>query len=343
MNGKVITVLTCLLVLGGYHCAAQEQDTPRVVHVYVALCDNEHQGIEPVPKALGDGEDPEHNLYWGAMYGVKTFFSRSAIWSVVATVEKPSGAVLERVVFRHATANAYIVADAYKGSEIKRAITDFLDAVSGEASETVTVRVGEAEVSFEAGGAAELVAYVGHNGLMDFDLEEGEPDEGGRREGGDQGADKAGEGADGKAVTGDANSGASEVDDAARARDTAREDGGAGADTGANGGAEAVTDAAASGDAAKRDAAASRGAVVLCCMSNSYFSKRLEKAGVRPLLTTTGLMAPEAYTLKAALDGWIANESAEQIRVRAARAYDEYQDCNLAAAKRLFGVTDRAE
>ena len=32
-------------------CKAQE--APRVVHVIVALADNEHQGIVPVPKALG--------------------------------------------------------------------------------------------------------------------------------------------------------------------------------------------------------------------------------------------------------------------------------------------------
>jgi hypothetical protein len=64
---------------------------------------------------------------------------------------------------------------------------------------------------------------------------------------------------------------------------------------------------------------------------------------VRPLLTTTGLMAPEAYTLKAALDDWIAHEPEAQIRLRAAKAYDEHQDRNLGAAKRLFGVKNGAE
>ena len=48
--------------------------TLRTVHVFVALADNEHQGIVPVPAKLGNGEDPEHNLYWGSAYGVKTFF-----------------------------------------------------------------------------------------------------------------------------------------------------------------------------------------------------------------------------------------------------------------------------
>jgi phage-related baseplate assembly protein len=55
-----------------------------------------------------------------------------------------------------------------------------------------------------------------------------------------------------------------------------------------------------------------------------------------PLLWTTGLMAPEAYTLKAALDGWARAESDESIRQRAAGAYDKYQKCGLRAALRLF-------
>ena len=47
-------------------------------------------------------------------------------------------------------------------------------------------------------------------------------------------------------------------------------------------------------------------------------------------------MAPEAYTLKAALDGWIAQEDDEAIRRRAAQAYDKYQKCGSRAALRLF-------
>ncbi len=46
----------------------------RTVHVFVALADNQHQGIVPIAAKLGNGEDAEHNLYWGSAYGVKTFF-----------------------------------------------------------------------------------------------------------------------------------------------------------------------------------------------------------------------------------------------------------------------------
>lgn len=45
----------------------------KTIHVFVALCDNEHQGIVPVPKTLGNGKDARNNLYWGAAYGLKSF------------------------------------------------------------------------------------------------------------------------------------------------------------------------------------------------------------------------------------------------------------------------------
>jgi hypothetical protein len=35
------------------------------VRVYVALCDNESQGIVPVPAKIGNCNDPDQNLYWG--------------------------------------------------------------------------------------------------------------------------------------------------------------------------------------------------------------------------------------------------------------------------------------
>ena len=44
----------------------QAQRPARLVHVFVALADNAHQGIVPVPAALGNGDDAAQNLYWGA-------------------------------------------------------------------------------------------------------------------------------------------------------------------------------------------------------------------------------------------------------------------------------------
>src|SRR5258705_204809 len=60
------------------------QNSARVAHVLVALCDNVYQGIVPVPAKLGNGEDLQGNLYWGAGYGIRTFFSKSLDWKLVA-------------------------------------------------------------------------------------------------------------------------------------------------------------------------------------------------------------------------------------------------------------------
>ena len=57
-----------------------------------------------------------------------------------------------------------------------------------------------------------------------------------------------------------------------------------------------------------------------------------------PILWTTNLMAPEAYVLKAAVDGWIRKEDGSGIRARAAKAYNSYQNCGLTSATRLFAT-----
>src|SRR5436305_10945241 len=104
------------------------QTRARIVHVFVALADNVNQGIVPVSAKLGNGEDPEHNLYWGSAYGIKTFFLRSSEWQLVLDRPTPKAEVLERCVFKHRTSNVYLVADAYRGSQIRQAIIDFLEA-----------------------------------------------------------------------------------------------------------------------------------------------------------------------------------------------------------------------
>jgi hypothetical protein len=47
-------------------------------------------------------------------------------------------------------------------------------------------------------------------------------------------------------------------------------------------------------------------------------------------------MAPEAYILYGAFEGWINGETDEQIRNRAAGAYSKYQQISLRAAKGLL-------
>src|SRR5215213_11047777 len=235
---------------------AKIQNPGKVIHVLVALCDNENQGIVPVPAFLGNGEDTVKNLYWGAAFGVKTFFSRSANWQKLGEINNPKENVLQRIVFKHKRQNVYLVADAYRGSRMRETVDDFFAAVAGARRENVTA----GDVTLQILGTANLVAFVGHNGLMDFDLE---------------------------------NQPAKKDDDA-------------------------------------------RAAVVLACASRNYFSAPLRKTSASPLLWTSNLMAPEAYILHDALEGWTRGETDEQVRTRAAAAYAKYQKISLNAARNLL-------
>jgi len=236
--------------------ASATQEPVQTIHVFVALCDNEHQGIVPVPKELGKGDDPAHNLYWGARYGVKTFLRQSPDWTLVKTEKNPRAEVLERIILKHKKARAYLVADAYRGDQIKKAILDFLDASGGNHPATLAFE----KESVPLQGSAGLVVYVGHNGLMDFNIEL----------------------------------------------------------------------------PALQKEAKPREAVVLACKSKSYFGPYLSQLGSRSVLLTTGFMAPEAYTLQAAVAGWLTQETSDRIKERAALAYDKHQRCGLQAARRLF-------
>jgi hypothetical protein len=229
-----------------------------VIHVFVALADNVNQGIVPVSAALGNGDSTKTNLYWGAAFGVRTFFSRSKDWELVSATSNPRNGVLERCIFKHRKRDLILVADAYQGQQIALATADFLDAASGKAGEKLTTN----NLEFYSHGSAELVAYVGHNGLMDFKL----------------------------------NSSPRQLDEQKRQ------------------------------------------AIILACASKQYFTQPLQATGAAPLLWTTNLMAPEAYVLSAAIDGWMNKESGEQVRLRAATAYNKYQHCGLKSAMGLFAT-----
>jgi hypothetical protein len=236
------------------------QNPRRVVHVVVALCDNKYQGIVPVPERMGDGDDPANNLYWGAGFGVKSFFLKQRDWELVSEDRNLNALVLERVVFKQKQKGVYLIADAYRGREIKVATSDFFQFASGRRVETIEVGKGAEKQKLSVGSGADLIAYVGHDGLMDFSL-------------------------------------------------------------------PAYPQKA---DDRKREA------VILACASKAYFDRPLRQTGAEPLLWTTGLIAPEAYVLKASVDGWILNEGGDSIRRRAAEAYNKYQHCGLKGAMNLF-------
>src|SRR4028119_1386174 len=88
--------------------------TTNTIHLFVALCDNKYQGIVPVPVKIGNGQDPNNNLYWGCGFGIRTYFKNSREWKLVKS-QKVNSVILERLIFKHATKNYYLIADAYNG------------------------------------------------------------------------------------------------------------------------------------------------------------------------------------------------------------------------------------
>lgn len=69
------------MVDSSYKSQAQPQkqvvgkNTARVLHVLVALCDNEHQGIVPVPAKIGNGDDPQ-TICSGSRALINHFFAK---------------------------------------------------------------------------------------------------------------------------------------------------------------------------------------------------------------------------------------------------------------------------
>lgn len=145
----------------------QKEETYKVIHILVALCDNEFQGIVPVPKAIGNGKKPSTNLYWGCGYGVKTFFKKSMNWDFLKVEKDSTNGILERLVFKHKDKRYYLIADAYDGEKIKECSIDFLKSCSGELKKNIFVD----DIHLDLNGGADLLVYVGHNGLMDFILD----------------------------------------------------------------------------------------------------------------------------------------------------------------------------
>ena len=256
-----LAIAACALARPAASPQATGEGRPLVAHVVVALCDNLNQGIVPVPKAIGNGQDPRTNLYWGARFGVRTYFRNAPGWRPVPLPGARRDGVLDRAAFRATFASrpAFVVAEAWDGARIRDTVATFLEMASGRERQTIELD----GVHVDAGGAADVVVFVGHNGLMDF-----------------------------------------------------------------------AAPAAAAGAAG-----GTRSAVVLACASRAYFEPLLQRAGASPLVLTTGLMAPEAYSLEALLRARFTGQDDAAVRRAAAAAYHRYQNCGERAARRLFGAT----
>ena len=229
--------------------------TIKTIHILVALCDNKYQGIVPVPAKIGNGQDPANNLYWGCAFGIKSFFKNSNDWKLLKTIAVDS-VILERLTFKHKTSNTILIADAYNGQFIKQCTVDFLNSSCGLKKDTLHIN----NMTVGINGNAKLIAYIGHDGLMDFQLKN------------------------------------TFVNTDNKLRDV----------------------------------------MILACYSKHFFSPLLQKAHVQPLLWSTGLMSPEAYTIHAALSAYLNKQPQEQMRSDVAKAYSNYQKCSYNAAYRLL-------
>lgn len=249
--------------------ADNHEQEPLVAHVVVALCDNIYQRIVPVPLQLGSGDHPQSNLYWGAMYGVKGFFSRQDRWQAHEVKRPLREHVLDQIAYvtavEHEGENKTLVvfAEAWRGKNIKQSIEYYLSALAGQHPEEIELILDGVNTSIEIGSSASVLSYIGHNGLMDFEL----------------------------------SSPSSEL-------------------------------------------ASSPLSITLACKSEEYFRPHFEKLNNHSLLPTTGLMAPEAYTLEAALLAWAAGESGDTIHEASSATYAKYQRAKISWARRLFLTGD---
>jgi hypothetical protein len=150
----------------------------RTVHVLVPLCDIEHQGVLATSEERCDGDDPRGNLYWGAKYGVKTFFERAKEWKLIRSM-KGGEHMAERLLFVHEASGTYMLAEAYKGKRMESCLQDLFAYLSGQRE----LALDHEKKQLAFGADADLLAFCGHNGLMDLsDFEAPEPSE---REGSD--------------------------------------------------------------------------------------------------------------------------------------------------------------
>ena len=227
------------------------------IHVMIPLCDNKNQGIVPVPSHLGDGMDPNSNLYWGAMYGFKSYFKRSD-WNLIHSEKKVNNDILERVIFVKKlpeSSAVIIIADAYRGDRMKELLVDYLDAIAGKKKEEYRALNSR----FSIYSNADLTLFNGHNGLMDYKI-----------------------------------------------------------------------DRISTNDLIIRETA------VIGCISYEYFRPHLLAGYGYPILTTSNLMAPEAYVAEGLINAWIELKSETEIRTTVGQAYNKYQKCGISGATNLF-------
>ena len=155
---------------------------PLVVEVHAPLC--EGTIIACGNKKLGDGDNPDTNLYWSTTPGFGEWFARrhSGWKRVLKQTADETGdhdIVAIQVYRRDVTAppawqkrgvpkhfELDIVIHGWRGKSIDKALAAYADDVSGKGTRELVL---DDKSKLSAGGAAQLVAFVGHNRLMDLD------------------------------------------------------------------------------------------------------------------------------------------------------------------------------
>lgn len=79
-----------------------------------------------------------------------------------------------------------------------------------------------------------------------------------------------------------------------------------------------------------------RDIAIFACASKPYFYEAIRQTGANPLIWTTHLLSPEAYTLVPLINGWIQQQKPMAIQEQVAAAYHQYQKCGMKGARKLF-------
>jgi hypothetical protein len=155
---------------------------PLVVEVHAPLCDNTI--IQCGNAKLGDGDNPDTNLYWSTTPGLGSWFARrEGGWTRVArqragqtgdddllAVHAYRRMVTAPAAWRAAGAprkfELDVVIHGWRGKAIDRALSAYAADAAGGAARTIALGDGTA---IAAGGAAQIIAWVGHNRLMDLE------------------------------------------------------------------------------------------------------------------------------------------------------------------------------
>ncbi len=198
LSGRALACLVCLACLAPATAASAAPSTedrwldglvariaadlaagkPLVAEVHVPLCDSSL--IDCGNARLGDGDNLATNLYWATTPGFGVWFTRAGSgWKRVLRQQATGDADLLQIdVYRRTIATPAswrklgapaqfeldVVIRAWRGKAIDRALAAYAADLSGGRPRPLTLDDG---TKLQAGGAAQLVSWVGHNRLMD--------------------------------------------------------------------------------------------------------------------------------------------------------------------------------